>query len=120
MKTDSVVKGLIFKKTFIRVTLDCTLTQEELHAIKENNLDKAIIYRRPVPADRKNESMSSPDIYWITCYKLRQPGTIETTFEDAVEAKRYTEELEQSLRNFKEYLDEAMEASGDHDTSFEL
>ena len=106
---DTVSKGLIFKKTLYRVTLDCQLSQEELQIIKEADLDKTVIMERGIPADRNQSDAVIKDVFHLTFYKLRKSPPNDPDrycFKSPGEAKRYAEELQEQLKLAKEYLED--------------
>lgn len=118
---DTMTKGLIFKKTFYRVTMECVLNEEEKHIIKQAGIEKKVIIERGTPADREGESFSDDRIYDVTFHRVMSPDAVVHTLNSPAEAKYYAEALEEAMRDAKYYLElTEKELEGSKDTSFEI
>ena len=124
IKQAEVQHGLVFKKTFIAVTLSVSFNQEELAIISQRKLQKAVLLEREPDAWTAERQKGHPDYLeslkpgFVLDVKrlLKGPDTYECA--NPIEAKRYQTELVDALKNLKGYLEGNAEVA--QSTSFEL
>lgn len=105
IQREEIREGLIFKKTHYQVSVEVTFSDEEKEIIKSRDLNRTVVMKRPTPSNR-SPSANDEYIYSIEISSLMSKGPLHHASATPAEAARYEEELKESLKQLKVYLDE--------------
>lgn len=102
IKHDEVKRGVVFVKTFYRVTLTVTFSEEEKFIIKQRRLEPYVLLDRDQPADVTKEQL--PGKYNLRVGDILK-GKDEYVLRTPLDAKAYAHTLEhEKLPRLKEFI----------------
>ena len=110
--------GFLKKKPIYTVLLRVDFSEEELHVIKRDKLEKFVIMERPASFNINGKGLPE-DTFFLKINRLLNGKTDEYALSTPAEAKGYEHELVEALKGLKAFLEANQEIEQKSQT-FEL